>query len=494
MWNDIVTLYIDDVSVRLLVINSNRIRKWAEIKLEPGLIEDGVVLNETEVANRIRQLIKTQEVRHKNIILGYSGLHSLTRPGTLPQLPKTMLSEAVLREARRVLPVQLDQLYLSWCILPGPKSRTRIFLAATPRKTADSLIKTIKAAGLNPTRMALKPLALTKALPENTAILIDIQPSEFDIVIMVEGISQPVRTVTFPNGELTSAQKIDLIASDLDRTIKFFDTNNPEKPLDVTAQIYVSGELIGQPELQAALAKKAGRKVIPLTTLLKGAEQVDTGRYMANIAMALNSPASLRWNTFPAANLNVLPAPYLPKPISLTKVAGIPAGIAVAGVAIAMLVMSQNYSGNISSLQKNLDTTNLVYNQKVLQKQNLKKTVSDLDNEVAIIKKNYQKIQGSVDSIAAQQESVNGDLAAALGWPDTNINLTGIHEANHDMVIEGTSSNELNVLYFARYLDKTGRFSSTTVNSFVVSDITATQAPGTSNNIAFIISLQGKGK
>ncbi len=494
MWNDIVTLFIDDASLRLLVIRSQRIRKWAEIKLEPGLIRDGVVIEELEVANHIRQLIKTQKVRKKKIILGYSGLQSLTRPCTLPKLPKAMLPEAVIREARRVLPAQLDQLYLSWCNLPGPKSRTHIFLTATPRKTADSLVKTVKAAGLNPTRMTIKPLALTKMLPENTGILVDMQTTEFDIVIMVEGVAQPIRTVTFPNEDLPLEQKIDLISSDLGRTIKFFDTTNPEKPLDVSARIYVSGDLIGHPELQLALEEKAGRKVVPLTTHLKGAEQVDTGHYMVNIAMAFDSPSSARWSTFPAANLNVLPTPYLPKPISLTKVIGIPAGVAVAGIAIPLLMTIQNSNANLSSLQNNLNTTNKVYSQKILQKETLKKDIVKMEKEVAAIKTNNENIQRSVNSLTAQQEIVSGDITDALGGPALAITLTDIRESGGNMIITGSSPDETNLLSYARYLDKTGRFSSTTVSSFTVTNKESTLEPAPSPKIEFTISVQRKGQ
>ncbi len=494
MWTDKVTLYIDDASIRLLVINSMRIRKWAEIKLEPGLIKAGAVINEIEVANRIRQLFTTQNVRNKNIVLGFSGLQSLTRPGTLPKLPKAMLGEAVIREARRVLPAQLDQLYLSWCILPGPKSRTQIFLTATPRKTTDSLVKTVKAAGLNPTRMTIKPLALTKMIPENTGILVDMQSTEFDIVIMVGGLAQPIRTVTFPSGDLPAEQKIDLIASDLDRTIKFFDTTNPEKPMDVTTQIFVSGELIGMPELQNALEKKTGRKVVPLITQLKGAEKVDTGRYIVNVAMAFNSPVSARLKTFPAANLNVLPAPYLPKPISLTKVIGIPTGIVVASIAIPLLMTMQNSSASLSSLQNNLDTTNKVYNQRVLQKETLKKEIAKIQKEVTVLKTDNDKIQCSLSSLTTQQEIVNGDIAAALNWPALDITLTSIRESAGNMVIEGNSPNEINVLYYARYLDKTGRFTSTTVSSFKISDPAQSQTADPSKYISFVISLQRKGQ
>jgi type IV pilus assembly protein PilM len=208
MWNEKVTLYIDDTSLRLMVTQGQRVKKWADMHLEPGLVKDSMVINEAEVGARLKNLIKSQRIRTKKVILGVSGLHSLTRPANLPQLPKSMLVEAVSREARRVLPVPLDQLYLAWTIIPGPKSRISVYLAATPRKSIDSIMRTLKIGGLEASRMSIKPLALTKAIPTNSAILVDLQPTEFDIAIMVDGVSQPVRSVSLPSEELSWEQKI----------------------------------------------------------------------------------------------------------------------------------------------------------------------------------------------------------------------------------------------------------------------------------------------
>ncbi|GAG51530.1 unnamed protein product, partial [marine sediment metagenome] len=35
MAKKIVTLYVDDTSIRLLVTQGNRVRKWADVPLEP---------------------------------------------------------------------------------------------------------------------------------------------------------------------------------------------------------------------------------------------------------------------------------------------------------------------------------------------------------------------------------------------------------------------------------------------------------------------------
>ena len=102
MAKKIVTLYVDDTSLRLMVTDGKRIKEWAESPLEPGLIEDGVIVNEAEVAAKVKQLFEVQKVKTKKVIMGVSGLRCLTRPVILPQLPKEMVDEAVKREAKTV--------------------------------------------------------------------------------------------------------------------------------------------------------------------------------------------------------------------------------------------------------------------------------------------------------------------------------------------------------------------------------------------------------
>ena len=468
MFNDIVTLYIDDTSIRLLVCRGRRIRKWADLQLEPGLIKGSVVADQAQVATKIKQLFKSQKVKAKKVILGYSGLHSLTRPAALPQLPKSMLPEAVAREARRILPVPLDQLYLSWRSVPCPKGRVQIFMAATPRKTADSLMETLRQAGLKPSRMAIKPLALTKAVPVNDAILVDVQPTEFDIVIMAEGIAQPLRTVTFPNEELTWEQKLGMITSDVDRTIKFFDTNNPEKPLDAKVPVFVSGELMGKPEYSKVLEESIGHPVSDLTSPIKGPKLIDMGRYMVNIAMAIKSPAPEREATFAVANLNVMPAPYQGKPLSLKKFVGIPSGVAAAGLIVGMVMMMQNAAANIQATQAELDSTNQVMNQRIALQQDLKKNIAELEKKAAAAKVTSEKLTLALDTIAISQEIVQGDLEVTLSKVPVSATLESISEAGGNVTLQGKATVEDEVIAYARELDLSQRFSSTTISSLTV--------------------------
>ena len=116
MAKKVVTLYIDDTSIRLLVAKGNDIKKCATMLLEPGLVSGGVITDETEAAEKIKELLKTQKVGGGKVICGLSGLHCMYRMTSLPKLPETTLAESIRWEAERLMPVPLDELYLSWQI------------------------------------------------------------------------------------------------------------------------------------------------------------------------------------------------------------------------------------------------------------------------------------------------------------------------------------------------------------------------------------------
>jgi Tfp pilus assembly PilM family ATPase len=472
MWNDLVTLYIDDTSLRLLVCQGQTIKKWADMKLEPGLVKDTMVLQEAEVTAKIKQLLQSQEVVTKKVILGFSGLRSLTRPAVLPQLPKAMLPEAVVREARRVLPVPLDQLYLCWRTIPGPKGKVQIYMAATPRKSIDMLVKVLHGAGLELSRMAMKPLALSKVVPSNTAILVDLQPNEYDIVIMVDGVSQPIRTITLPNETLTFDQIFNMIINDLDRTIKFYDTNNPDTPLDTKVPIYIAGELIGKPDIQNALSQKLKHPVVVLSSSMKGPEGLDLQRYSVNIAIAMKTAPQGRESTFPLADLNLLPTPYQPKPISPLKVLGIPGAIALAGLVVPMIIMMQNVSNSISATESRISTTNQTISQRTIQKNDLNKQVAELQKQLGTIQSATDQFTLVSEYFDTQHESVKNDLFFSLSRLRPDITLKSVTLSESALNIKGTAPNKEDIytyaqtiLNYARELDLSQRYIQSTISS-----------------------------
>src|SRR4030067_2701844 len=100
-----------------MVTRGKRITRVAEAPLNASLGEIDTKEKETELVDKIKSLLKSNKISARKVILGISGLHCLTRPLILPELPRTMLKEAITREGQRVLPVPIDQLNLSWQIV-----------------------------------------------------------------------------------------------------------------------------------------------------------------------------------------------------------------------------------------------------------------------------------------------------------------------------------------------------------------------------------------
>lgn len=408
MANRKVTLYIDSTSLRVLVTDGRHVSKWASSSLEPDMIKNNVIVDETGVSSKIQQLFKVQGIKTKRVLVGISGLHCLSRPIILPPLPGEVLNEVVLREAKKLLPLPLEQLYLSWQIIPAPAGKTGVFLAAVPRNTVDALFKTLRHAGLYPGFLGVKPLLMAKLATVATGIIVDVQKSEFDVVIMSEGIPQPVRTISFPNMELPWSEKMPIIMNDIVKTITFFNTNNPpEKTLASDAPIFVSGELTDEPELYQTLSQGTGHTVTPLSSPLEYSGERIPGQYMANIAMASRDIVSGKGSRPSPVNIDALPSKYKPKGISLVNVIGLPLAAILAGGIIVLLIVIQYASVGITSTQAHLTAAEQLLQQRISQRIALTNNITQLEKQLSDNKAKINQVTAAIASLDQQTTGMN---------------------------------------------------------------------------------------
>ncbi len=456
MAKEIVTLYIDDTSLRQVVISGGQIKAWAVLPLEPGLVEKGVVIKGAEVADKIRQLMHTSKA--KEVVVGVSGLHCFTRPIVLPQLPKAMLEEAVQREASRALPVPLAELYLSWQTIPSAGDKMRVFLAAVSRKTADALFKTLFQAGVKPSFLGIKPLLLAGVVREAIAVLLDVQATEFDIVVIAEGIPQPVRTVPFAQEALSWQEKLTVIKNDLNRTITFYDSTNPEKPLAASVPILVAGDLAGENEVCQTLSNEIGHPVLPLPSPLTSLEGFTPGGYMANVGLALQKLSSGK-NAGPlVVRLNLLPVAYQPKPISLTNVLALAGAVIASVLLVALVLLSRNVSADIASVRAQLSTTEKLSKERIAQRNKLTAEISALETGVAQVEGSRDQFAAALGSFEEQSTVMNRALAETQRVLPPGMGLSSISHAEGVLTVHGWAPDEKDVLFYLRQLERGGRF------------------------------------
>jgi len=463
MAKNIVTLYVDDTSLRLMVADGKRIKEWAHLPLEPGLVKSNVVIEQAEVAAKIKQLFKAKKLKTKKVSVGVSGLHCLTRPITLPQLPRVMLDEAVRREAERVLPVPPEQLYISWESIPAPEGKTQVFLAAIPCEAADALFKALRQAGLEPSFMDIKPLLLARAVGETTAVIVDVQTTEFDIVIMADGVPQPIRSIPFLDEALSWQEKLTMIRNELDRTITFYDSNNPENPLASSIPIFASGELANESELCQTLSDQLGHPVLSLPSPLECPGGFDPSRYMVNIGLALQQLLSAKAAAPSVAKLNALPAPYRPKPISLTNIFALPGAVVAVGLLAFLVMLTQSTSADIASIRVQLDTTEQLLQQKAAQRQELAGSVAELEKKITEVEAACGNFTAALSSLEKQSAGINRDLEVTIASLPSTISLSSISHANGMLTISGRAPSQREVSSYISKLDAGGRFGEITI-------------------------------
>lgn len=466
MANRKVTLYIDATSLRILVTNGRHILKFASVPLESGLVKNNVVTNEAEVSARIQGLFKIQGIKAKKIFVGISGLHCLSRPIILPPLPGEVLNEVVQREAKRLLPVPLDNLYMSWQIIPAPAGKLQVFLAAVPRNTVNSLIRTLRQAGLQPYFLGLKPLLLTRLSKVPNGIIIDAQKSEFDVVIISEGIPQPVRTIPFANAELPWSEKLPIILNDTAKTVTFFNANNQEKTLTADAPIFVSGELADEPELCQTIYQETGRPVTPLESPLEYSGGRVPGQYMANISLASQNIVSGKEFRSPIT-LNALPLIYRPKGVSLVNVIGLPVAVILAGCIVVLLILIQNTSTYITSVQTNLKSTEQLLQKRTLQRVELTNNVTRLEKQLSDNKAQISRFTTANASLNQQTTGLNRDLTITLSALPKSIILESIAHNGTLLTVAGQAPDEHEILTYVKNLRGSGIFVDIPVTSVI---------------------------
>ena len=462
MVRKVVTLYIDDASIRLLVAVSREIKKWSELPLEAGMVKDGVIIEEAEVASRIKELFKSQNVKAGKVVTSLSGRHCLSRLITLPRLPKSLLAEAVRREAERLLPVPLEQLYLSWQTIPGGREEIQVFLVAFPRDATDALTKTLHQAGLDPYLIDVKPLALARVVDKATCIVADAQPAELDIIVIVDRVPQVIRTVSLPGDAQTPQKRITVLREELDRTIKFYNSSHVEKPLAPDIPVFVSGELVKESETGATLVGKLKAFAEPLLSPLKYHRALPPSRYMVNVGLVLKKvPLTGKEASGSVVNLNALPQVYQPKGRSLAGIIFVP-GIIIALALLAFSIMSiQGAAADTASLRTQLSVTNQRFNRAQLQK----KAITELKGKVAALEAAGETFTGALKHFDQQHEIINNDLTTVTTGLSSSIELSSVVHSSSGLTVSGIASDETLILSYAEKLRDSDRFDRVIISS-----------------------------
>jgi len=457
------TLFIRDTGIYLLVMKGKQVDRWATSPLEPGLVSQGLILDEDAVAEQVRDLFKQEKVGMTKVIVGLSGHDSLYRIITLPDVPDAVLPEAVRREARRTIPTPLDEIYYAYQPVPSMKGERRVFLATYPRNAVDTLVGTLRKAGIRPYVMDLAPIALSRIPDVPRSIIVNGRLDHLEVMIIAERMPQVIRRLSLPGESESLEEKLLLFTEGFSRTVTFYNSSHMETPLDPTVPVFVCGDLAEAPDTWQTLLGEREHPVSALPMPVEAPEEFNADPFMVNVGLALKElQPDKQVADFSIVNFNALPETYQPKHFSIARVL-VPVGlvIGIGAIAFAGIMMLTNRA-QIAELRPQVTAAET--------------RVADLQRDIATLRGRISAMGPAADALNTRistmemgRAAIAMDLSEINTLAGTRVQLSTVNHGGGSVNLQGSTSSADAVYDFADALRTSDRFSGVWVRSVTVS-------------------------
>ena len=168
--------------------------------LSPEAIVDGAVMDRSQVAGVITELLQELQIKSKDVAIGVSGNSVIVKRISLPEMGEDELRESINWEAEQYIPFAIDEVNLDFQIL-GPTQREGantmdVVLVAAKKDKINDYVSLVTETGLNPMIMDVDAFALENMFEVNYEIesgrvdaLINIGATVMNINILRDGLS-----------------------------------------------------------------------------------------------------------------------------------------------------------------------------------------------------------------------------------------------------------------------------------------------------------------
>ncbi len=179
----------------------------------PGMNSDSD-LDLENVATSIKKLFQAARIEEKEVTVALPESKVFTRViDDLPYLSNQELSPAIRYASEEFIPLPITEVNLNWQVLmraQDKKSRTVVFVVASPKTIIQKYIKVINMAGLHPKALETETIAATRSLAEAnpfspTTLIIQMGGTTTDFAVTSKGLILLTRSISTGGAALTRA-------------------------------------------------------------------------------------------------------------------------------------------------------------------------------------------------------------------------------------------------------------------------------------------------
>ena len=177
--------------------NSIVLGTYGELSLAPygkGDVGQSQNIAPSQIAKSLKDLLREAKVTISKAGISIPFSKSMLSLVTLPNLPPAEMQTMIPLEARKYIPVPIEEVQLDWFVLPGGKQasdKAQVLLVAVQKDALTSLDAAVQEAGVTPSFYEIEIFSTVRAVvdePTKPVMVIDVGASTTNTYIVERGI------------------------------------------------------------------------------------------------------------------------------------------------------------------------------------------------------------------------------------------------------------------------------------------------------------------
>ena len=227
----VTTLNISSSAIKFLVLKGHGKTKHGSVVPPAGAVKNGSILQPEIIVKQLKSLFSSQRVPRDKIICSVNGLPFAYRLFRLPKMEPEAFKDALLRAARKEMPLALEEMYLSWQVYPAENNEWQVLVTGLARQLVDNLFAVLTKAGIVPSFLDLQQLALVRLAKQKNAIIVDLEKDYSNIVILVEGVPVGMQIVPAMGQGAELPEEVRQVIDRINKMVEFYNGSHPKQPV-----------------------------------------------------------------------------------------------------------------------------------------------------------------------------------------------------------------------------------------------------------------------
>jgi type IV pilus assembly protein PilM len=258
--------------------NRVKLRRFYEAPLPDGLVVDGEIVDADLFGRELKTFVHKNGLRGRSTQVGVSNQKVIVRNIDMPEMTEAELVGAIEYQAQDYIPIPVDDAVLDFQILgkhtdADGQLRQEVLLVAAQRAMVETLLSSLKQAGLKVAGVDVSSLALIRALVPGASFLAD--PAKAGVCRGLVDISSSVSTLVVAADDALKFTRVINFSSDRfarviseQRGIPFEDASALVQTVGLPGPLAPEGDVYS-PEVVTETQQEAGKAAAELVAEIR---------------------------------------------------------------------------------------------------------------------------------------------------------------------------------------------------------------------------------